>query len=198
MVGRDKGEGGEAVLRSGGKDGEKEGRQEGQARLRGAVQGARGEVDGAWSAEPGRARRVDRAEIAREGAIPEVGGCGEAEEMNEVVPPSAEVLEQQIENLRGRVAELEGTMRFMAVQLQLVVQMALRHDWTLGEMTGGRLCDREMPGTVDNGGVLRINLDVPAKNWAAVLVPRKQSRILTARSERVNAPSAVSPPFGPE
>ena len=108
-----------------------------------------------------------------------------------------EVLEAQIGNLRRQVQELNGILEVVGTQLQLCVQMALRHDWTLGQMTGGQLLDRD--ATAGKEGVAQVVIPVPHKDWVAILKPQKQSQILTAGGGRgFTLPPAPPPNGGPK
>lgn len=97
-----------------------------------------------------------------------------------------EVLERQIANLREQVKEQAGLLDAMGAQLQLAIQMALRHDWTLDVMTNGCLQDKDAAG--DGNGLVTVRIPVPEKGWAAVLIPVKQSKILTPRGARAAVP----------
>ena len=104
-----------------------------------------------------------------------------------------EVLERQIANLREQNRELNGILEVIGSQLQLCVQMALRHDWTLDKMTGGQLLDRDAAASEDGKGLVQVKIPVPHKDWIAVLMPVKQSKILTAGGGRALMPPSAPP-----
>lgn len=112
-------------------------------------------------------------------------------------PADLATLEQQNENLRARLNDAEGMLRIMSQQLQLVIQMALRHDWTLDGITKGQLMDREFTGTVEGSGVQTLPIPVPLKNWCAILVPQKESKIVTSTGAHALLPKqngSATPP----